>query len=78
MERLILSEFYGITFFLQNSFLAILMLISQKLVQRRGIGEKCVNKGLSRKLIASETYFLKYPTRASVLALAKSIRHVSE
>ena len=37
-----------------------------------------VNKGLSRKLIASETYFLKYPTRASVLALAKSIRHVSE
>ena len=42
MERLILSEFYGITFFLQNSFLAILMLISQKLVQRRGIGEKSV------------------------------------
>ena len=42
MERLILSEFYGITFFLQNSFLAILMLISQKLVQRRGIGEKWV------------------------------------
>ena len=28
-------------FFLQNSFLAILMLISRKLVQRRGIGEKC-------------------------------------
>ena len=28
-------------FFLQNSFLAILMLISRKPVQRRGIGEKC-------------------------------------
>ena len=28
-------------FFLQNSFLAILMLISRKLAQRRGIGEKC-------------------------------------
>ena len=42
MEGLILSEFYGITFFLQNLFLAILMLISRKLVQRRGIGEKCV------------------------------------
>ena len=28
-------------FFLQNSFLAILTLISRKLVQRRGIGEKC-------------------------------------
>ena len=28
-------------FFLQNSFLAILMLISRKLVQRRGTGEKC-------------------------------------
>ena len=28
-------------FFLQNSFLAFLMLISRKLVQRRGIGEKC-------------------------------------
>ena len=27
--------------FLQNSFLAILMLISRKLVQRREIGEKC-------------------------------------
>ena len=42
MEGLILSEFYGITFFFQNLFLAILMLISRKLVQRRGIGEKCV------------------------------------
>ena len=29
-------------FFLRNSFLTILMLISRKLVQRRGIGEKCV------------------------------------
>ena len=28
-------------FFLRNSFLTILMLISRKLVQRRGIGEKC-------------------------------------
>ena len=28
-------------FFLQNLFLAILMLISPKLVQRRGLGEKC-------------------------------------
>ena len=28
-------------FFLQNSFLAILMLISRKLVQRRRIGDKC-------------------------------------
>ena len=27
--------------FLQNSFLAILMLIGRKSVQRRGIGEKC-------------------------------------
>ena len=27
--------------FLQNSFLAILILISRKLVQRREIGEKC-------------------------------------
>ena len=42
MEGRILSEFYVITFFLQNLFLAILMLISRKLVQRRGIGEKCV------------------------------------
>ena len=29
-------------FFLQNSFLAILMLINRKLVQGRGIREKCV------------------------------------
>ena len=29
-------------FFLRNSFLTILMLISRKLVQRRGTGEKCV------------------------------------
>ena len=29
-------------FFLRNSFLTVLMLISRKLVQRRGIGEKCV------------------------------------
>ena len=29
-------------FLLPNSFLAILMLISQKPVQRRGSGEKCV------------------------------------
>ena len=28
-------------FFLQNSFLAILMLINRKLVQGRGIREKC-------------------------------------
>ena len=28
-------------FFLQNSFLAIFMLISRKLAQRRGIGKKC-------------------------------------
>ena len=27
--------------FLQNLFLAILMLIHRKLVQRRGVGEKC-------------------------------------
>ena len=35
----------NVPFFLQNSFLAILMLISgkvvQRLVQRRGISEKC-------------------------------------
>ena len=37
--RGLFSEFY--VFFLKNSFLAILMLISRKLVQRRGIGEKC-------------------------------------
>ena len=29
------------SFFLENSFLAIIMLISRKLVQGRGIGEKC-------------------------------------
>ena len=28
-------------FFLKNSFLAILMLMSRKLVQRRDVGEKC-------------------------------------
>ena len=28
-------------FFLENSFLAILMLMSRKLVQRRDVGEKC-------------------------------------
>ena len=46
-------------FFLQNLFLAILMLIHRKLVQRRGIGEKCcffryllaVTKGLIKLLI---------------------------
>ena len=46
-------------FFLQNLFLAIFMLIHQKLVQRRGIGEKCgffryslaVTKGLIKLLI---------------------------
>ena len=47
------------SFFLQNSFLAIFMLISQKPVHRRGIGEKCgffttrraVTKGLIKLLI---------------------------
>ena len=28
-------------FFLQNAFLAILLLISRKLVQTRGVGKKC-------------------------------------
>ena len=45
--------------FLQNLFLAIVMLIHRKLVQRRGIGEKCgffryslaVTKGLIKLLI---------------------------
>ena len=36
-----LDESKNMPFSLQNSFLAIFMLISQRPVQRRGIGEKC-------------------------------------
>ena len=38
---IMLDQLEIMPFFLRNSFLAILMLISQKLVQRRRIGDKC-------------------------------------
>ena len=41
-------------FLLQNSFLAILMLISQKPVQRRVIGKKCVFFAGRQKRVKTE------------------------
>ena len=38
---IMLDQLEIMPFLLQNSFLAILMLISRKLVQRRRIGDKC-------------------------------------
>ena len=38
---IMLDQLEIMPFFLRNSFLAILMLISRKLVQRRRIGDKC-------------------------------------